>query len=47
MGDEEESSRAGVSALSSILQSKLFTPPPASFPMKGRLLVKKEGDKKT
>ena len=31
-GEDEESSRAGVSALSSILQSKLLVPPPGSFP---------------
>ena len=31
-GDDEESSRAGVSAHSSILQSRLLVPPPGSFP---------------
>lgn len=43
-GDEEESSRAGVSALSSILQSKFLVPPPGSFPKgEGGVLVKRRG----
>lgn len=41
-GDVEESSRAGVSALASILQSKLLVPPPGSFPNGGDGGVGKE-----
>lgn len=42
MGDDEESSRAGVSVLSSILQSKFLVPPPGSFP-KGVGIGKEKG----
>lgn len=50
---EAESSRAGGSVLSSILQSKLLVPPPGSFPegqgggARGRGDGKEEIDKKS
>lgn len=53
MAGETESSRAGGSVLSSILQSKLLVPPPGSFPKgqgsgaRGRGVDKEEIDKQS